>query len=211
MKVKKTKVEDLKLDTKNARKHNRRNLDAIKLSLEKFGQQKPIVVTAEGTVVAGNGTAVVAKELGWETINTVTTSLDGDEQTAFAIADNRTGELAQWDVEQLSKSLTLFEEELRHACGFEDYELQPLLAADWTPDKIDDDFDAGDQTGGGIHSKGTSLNITPEQRISFNSAKETLEVMRQCSFSDGEALEELSLIYIVQAEEKMKEAETKDA
>ena len=88
---------DLSLDPSNVRKHSRRNLDAIKASLRKFGQQKPIVVDAKGIVLAGNGTLTAAKELGWTEIQIVRTELAGVEATAFAIADNRTAELAEWD------------------------------------------------------------------------------------------------------------------
>jgi ParB-like chromosome segregation protein Spo0J len=90
-------VADLSLDPSNVRKHSRRNLDAIKASLRKFGQQKPIVVDAKGIVLAGNGTLTAAKELGWTEIQIARTELAGVEATAFAIADNRTAELAEWD------------------------------------------------------------------------------------------------------------------
>lgn len=90
-------VAELSLDPSNVRKHSRRNLDAIKASLRKFGQQKPIVVDAKGIVLAGNGTLAAAQELGWEEIEIVRTQLEGVEATMFAIADNRTAELAEWE------------------------------------------------------------------------------------------------------------------
>jgi hypothetical protein len=92
-----TKITELSLDPSNVRKHSRRNLDAIKASLRKFGQQKPIVVDAKGIVLAGNGTLTAAQELGWTEIQIVRTELAGVEATAFAIADNRTAELAEWE------------------------------------------------------------------------------------------------------------------
>jgi ParB-like chromosome segregation protein Spo0J len=97
MKITTTKIAELSLDPSNVRKHSRRNLDAIKASLRKFGQQKPIVVDAKGIVLAGNGTLTAAQELGWTEIQIVRTELAGVEATAFAIADNRTAELAEWD------------------------------------------------------------------------------------------------------------------
>jgi ParB family chromosome partitioning protein len=97
MKLTTTKIADLSLDPSNVRKHSRRNLDAIKASLRKFGQQKPIVVDAKGIVLAGNGTLTAAQELGWTEIQIVRTELAGVEATAFAIADNRTAELAEWE------------------------------------------------------------------------------------------------------------------
>ena len=63
-------MDRLKTDDNNARTHDQRNVTTIKLSLERFGQQKPIVVTADGVIVAGNATYLAADELGWQTIET---------------------------------------------------------------------------------------------------------------------------------------------
>jgi hypothetical protein len=97
MKIERIKVSELSLDPSNVRKHSRKNIDAIIGSLRKFGQQKPIVVDAKGIVLAGNGTLTAAKELGWTEIEITRTALQGVEATAFAIADNRTAELAEWE------------------------------------------------------------------------------------------------------------------
>lgn len=97
MKLTTIKITELSLDPSNVRKHGRKNLDAIKASLRKFGQQKPIVVDAKGIVIAGNGTLTAAQELGWTEIEIVRTQLEGVEATMFAIADNRTAELAEWE------------------------------------------------------------------------------------------------------------------
>lgn len=91
-------IESLELDPNNARKHSRRNLDAIAASLNKFGQRKPIVVH-NGTVIAGNGTLEAAKSLGWTEIGITRCPDDWDADTAkaYALADNRSSELAEWD------------------------------------------------------------------------------------------------------------------
>ena len=100
-------IESLKLDPNNARKHSRRNLDAIAASLNKFGQRKPIVVH-NGVVIAGNGTLEAAKTLGWEEIAVSVCPADWDADTAkaYALADNRSSELAEWDQIALSTQLT---------------------------------------------------------------------------------------------------------
>jgi site-specific DNA-methyltransferase (adenine-specific) len=90
-------ISSLKQDANNARKHSPKNLKAIKGSLRKFGQQKPIVVDGEGVVIAGNGTLAAAQEIGWTEIDVVRTALVGADAVAFALADNRTAELAEWD------------------------------------------------------------------------------------------------------------------
>ena len=94
-------------DPLNARKHNRRNIDAIKASLSKFGQRKPIVVTNDGTVIAGNGTLEAATSLGWKEISIARAPEEWDENTvrAYALADNQTGALAEWDEKILNTAL----------------------------------------------------------------------------------------------------------
>ncbi len=98
-------IADLVFDPNNARKHPITNIDAIKGSLAKFGQQKPIVVDKKNIVIAGNGTLAAAKELGWKTIKATVTDLDDLNKMAFALADNRTSELAIWDTEELNQQL----------------------------------------------------------------------------------------------------------
>ena len=94
-------------DPLNARKHNRRNIDAIKASLSKFGQRKPIVVTNDGIVIAGNGTLEAATSLGWKEISIARAPEEWDEKTvrAYALADNQTGALAEWDDDVLNTAL----------------------------------------------------------------------------------------------------------
>ena len=91
-------VEELHEDPANARVHPDRNLDAVKASLARFGQRKPIVVRAQGMIVeAGNGTLRAAKALGWTHVAVVVVDDDGVTAAGYAIADNRTAELADWD------------------------------------------------------------------------------------------------------------------
>ena len=97
-------------DPANARKHDDRNLEAIKGSLSIFGQRKPIVVKRQGSVViAGNGTLAAAKSLGWKRIAAVVVDDDSASATAYGIADNRTAELAKWDEQVLGQLLGALE------------------------------------------------------------------------------------------------------
>ena len=130
---------DLSLDPSNVRKHSRRNLDAIKASLRKFGQQKPIVVDAKGIVLAGNGTLTAAQELGWTEIQIVRTELAGVEATAFAIADNRTAELAEWEEDKLAQvlqSLKVEDADLLAATGYDAAEVDKMSKAEVTEDEV---------------------------------------------------------------------------
>ena len=107
MQIENLRIADLTPDPQNARQHDAKNLKAIQGSLTQFGQRKPIVITDAGVIVAGNGTVEAAKLLGWETIQAVKVPEDWTpaQVKAFAIADNRTAELATWRTEVLSAQL----------------------------------------------------------------------------------------------------------
>jgi DNA modification methylase len=122
-------IKSLVEDPANARKHSTKNLEAIKGSLARFGQQKPIVVGKNNVVIAGNGTLAAARALGWSDINVVRTKLEGPEAIAFALADNRAGELAEWDAGVLGETLKALKEmdfDL-DSIGFDDVDLDKML------------------------------------------------------------------------------------
>jgi hypothetical protein len=107
MKIEQVDLSLLKADPQNARKHDSANLAAIAGSLEQFGQRKPIVVTKDNFVVAGNGTLAAAISIGWKEIEVVRIPSDwtSNQIKAFALADNRTAELAEWDAEIMAKQV----------------------------------------------------------------------------------------------------------
>jgi len=130
MQIESVLIDELIFDPANVRTHDSKNLDAIKGSLAKFGQQKPIVISAEGIVIAGNGTLAAAKALGWGALNVVRTNLTGSDATAYAIADNRTADLAEWDngaLAEILSALQIEDESLVDAAGFSDAELTELV------------------------------------------------------------------------------------
>jgi site-specific DNA-methyltransferase (adenine-specific) len=141
MKLENLRIADLTPDPQNARQHDDKNLKAIMGSLKEFGQRKPIVITEAGTIVAGNGTVEAAKRLGWLDIEVVRVPSDWtDAQVkAFAIADNRTAELANWNQEVLTSQLLELEAEGWELTefGFEPLEM-PVNPDDIVEDEIPD-------------------------------------------------------------------------
>ena len=128
-------IDQLTPDPANVRLHDSRNLEAIKNSLARFGQQKPIVVDKFGVVLAGNGTLAAARMLGWKEIAIIQTNLVGVEATAYAIADNRSAELASWDDPALARTLAalkLEDESLYRLLDFDDSEI-PSIPEDDEP------------------------------------------------------------------------------
>lgn len=127
-------IAELMLDPANARLHDERNLAAIEASLLRFGQRKPVVIQrrkgGDLMVRAGNGLVQVASKLGWLEVAAVIVDEDDQQATAYAIADNRTAELSEWDWQQL---LELFRGDPELAAldtGFSSDDLAKLLAKD---------------------------------------------------------------------------------
>jgi ParB-like chromosome segregation protein Spo0J len=135
-------------DPANARTHDQRNIDAIKASLVMFGQRKPIVATDAGVVIAGNGTMQAAKELGWDKIAVVFVKDDSAMAAAYAIADNRTAELAKWNDDILGTILGgLADTPINMAdLGFTKQELANLIGDIETPPGTADDQGKLDET-----------------------------------------------------------------
>lgn len=130
------KIEKLSPDPANVRKHSGRNIEAIKASLRRFGQQKPIVVNGDGVVIAGNGTLDAAKDLGWKEISVVRSSLDGADAVAYAIADNRTAELAEWDDDALGILLGSFDGDVLSDLAFSNDETVSLIESTKSPSDV---------------------------------------------------------------------------
>jgi len=147
MKIESVPIESISTDPANLRKHDERNISAIIASLRRFGQQHPIVIDSRGIVLAGNGRYEAIKRLGWPTILAVRSDLAGVDATAYAIADNRTAELANWDDTALAETLRALQSEEFdiQAAGFTGDEVDQLIeklaseiVPDFHPGTIDD-------------------------------------------------------------------------
>lgn len=139
MKIESVTITSLTLDPENARRHSPRNIEAIAGSLKAFGQRRPLVVWND-IVIAGNGTIEAAKSLGWDKIeiSRVPEDWTQEQARAYALADNRTAELAEWDGVALLDSLQILSEDLLRASGFDEPYLQDLQKLWGAPPDLDD-------------------------------------------------------------------------
>lgn len=178
-------------DPANARQHSQRNLKSIEESLKQFGQRKPIIVQKHGMVVrAGNGTLEAAKALGWTKIAAVVIDEEDLAAKRFAIADNRTAELAEWDFEQLTKLFSDMPEQDRLNLGWEDYELQPLMASDWNPAPVSDDYSAT------LKDPTSKIYLRTDQKKITDRASELYNKLNDCKLLPGEAIAAICQQYI---------------
>lgn len=119
-------IEALSLAERNPR---RGDVEAIKRSYQRFGQRKPIVVSRETSeIVAGNHQYLAAVELGWTQIAVVWVDDDPETQTAYAIADNRIGQLGEWDVSALIEAFDEVDPADLEAAGFSEIDVEDFRA-----------------------------------------------------------------------------------
>lgn len=104
--TKRVPIGTLNFDPDNARLHPEDNLDALRKSLEAFGQPEPLVVQkATGIVIAGNGRLMAMQSLGWDEVEIREVDWNDTKARAYSVAANRTGELSTWDTEKLEAQL----------------------------------------------------------------------------------------------------------
>lgn len=109
-----TSINDLKADSKNARKRTNQSATLIQESLQRYGAARSIVIDENDVVLAGNGTLEGAKSAGITKVRVIEatgdeliavrrTDLSDSEKVGLALADNRTAELSAWDNEMLHR------------------------------------------------------------------------------------------------------------
>lgn len=102
---------------------------AIRKSYERFGQRKPIVVSRETSeIIAGNHQYMAALELGWTEIAVVWVDDDPETQAAYSIADNRIGQLGEWNVSALIEAFDFVDASDLEAAGFTDIDVEDFRA-----------------------------------------------------------------------------------
>lgn len=105
-------ISQLVHDKRNPRKHNERNLKVIVNSLHDVGFARSIVIDENNEILAGNGVTEAAVIAGIEKVieveadgNTIVAvrrrGLTDEQKQRLKYYDNRSGELAGWDNEQL--------------------------------------------------------------------------------------------------------------
>lgn len=105
MNIQQLPLSDLHPYARNPRK-NDGAVQAVAESIRQFGFKNPIIVDKNNVVVCGHTRLLAAKELGMEKVPCIVADDLSEEQIkAFRLVDNKTGELAEWDVELLPLEL----------------------------------------------------------------------------------------------------------
>ena len=103
-------IQNLSLtDIRPYARNPRKNDEAVKnvaASIREFGFLVPLVIDTNHEIVAGHTRYKAAKSLGMKTVPCVIADdLTEDQIRAFRLADNKVGEMAQWDMDLLPLEL----------------------------------------------------------------------------------------------------------
>lgn len=109
----------IKQDSRNYRRHNDRNKELIRKSLNECGAGRSIVIDNDNEIIAGNGIYEQAKELGIKTkivetdgselvvVKRTDLSTEDEKRRKLAIMDNSTSDSSEFDVELLKVDLSI--------------------------------------------------------------------------------------------------------
>lgn len=107
---------------------NQTAIDEVAKSIKRFGFASPIIARkADNMIIAGHTRFEAAKKLGLKSVPVRFMDLDVDEAQLLALADNKIGEIADWDDDKLSEILSAFDAQDLQGLGWSDEELAGLI------------------------------------------------------------------------------------
>ena len=98
--VKKVGIDKLIPYINNAKVHSEDQITRIASSIREFGFLSPVLIDKDFNVIAGHGRIMAARKLGMTEVPCIAVEgLSDAQRKAYILADNRLGELADWDMD----------------------------------------------------------------------------------------------------------------
>ncbi len=121
-------IGDLKPWARNPRK-NEKAIAKVAESIKRFGFGNPILARrADGEIIAGHTRLQAAQKLGLDRVPVRYLDLDPADAHLLALADNKLGEIAEWDEAELASLLSELSAEDADLAGFDAKELERLAS-----------------------------------------------------------------------------------
>ena len=99
------KINELHLNEKNPRK-NENAVETVAKSIQKYGFKNPLIIDSNGKIWCGNTRYKASKKLGLKEVPCIIADDLTEEQIReYALLDNKTNELADWDFDLLGEEL----------------------------------------------------------------------------------------------------------
>jgi DNA modification methylase len=115
---------------RNARTHTEEQIAQVAASIVEFGWTNPILIGADGVIIAGHARLLAARKLGMTEVPVIVLDhLTETQRRALVLADNRLAMNAGWDEEMLRVELESLQEDGFNLdiVGFSDEEIEVLL------------------------------------------------------------------------------------
>ena len=127
-------------------RQNDQAVDAVADSIKRFGFASPIIARMDGEVIAGHTRLKAAQALGLDRVPVRYMDLDPADAKLLALADNRVGEIADWDDDRLSDILNELQADGvdLDGIGWSAEELAEIMALGAEPDELPMEADLGD-------------------------------------------------------------------
>ena len=174
LKIETVPIADLTPHPKNPRIHPDSALNKLVKSFLEFGWTTPVLVDADGRILAGHARCKAAAQAGIKEVPVIRLPLSGAKADAYVIADNRTQEETQWDkavLIELMEDLTESGYDLAET-GFDAEELDKLIGAINEPEIPPEDNTANADIV--MVSFKMSREVFEERRVDFDQFAETI-------------------------------------
>ena len=107
---------------------NESAVEEVAKSIKRFGFASPIIArTADNMVIAGHTRLLAAKKIGLKSVPVRFMDLDLNDAQLLALADNKIGEIADWDENKLKDILASLDDQDLSGLGWSDDELDALI------------------------------------------------------------------------------------
>ena len=104
--IKKVGIDKLIPYVNNAKVHSEDQITRIASSIREFGFLSPVLIDKDFNIIAGHGRVMAARKLGMAEVPCIAVEgLSDAQRKAYILADNRLGELAEWDMDLVKLEL----------------------------------------------------------------------------------------------------------
>ena len=145
-------------------------VDAVAASIKAFGFRNPIIIDTKNVIIAGHTRILAAKKLGLNKVPCIIVDdLSEDEIKALRLADNKTAEIAKWDMGKLAVEIKNIDMDLLQF-GFQD------LIDKLEDDVKDDDFDEEEEIPENPYSQRGDIYLLGQHRLMCGDSTSAEEV-----------------------------------
>lgn len=123
-------VDTLTEYSENSKIHSEEQVAQVAASIEEFGFTNPLLVDADGILIAGHGRLLAAKKLGMDQVPVIELDhLTDAQRRAYVIADNKLAENSSWDEAALAREIAALQDADYNldVLGFDDKDLAAVL------------------------------------------------------------------------------------